>query len=88
MLADIDPGCRCLDQHARVNGRVEQSERANDALDIHAVANLEQPVGDGVPIAQHLVVARDAEVEGAPDAEERAGIPRRCRPSPNSERRD
>src|SRR2546428_11084795 len=73
--ADINPCCRCLDQHAGVNRWIEQSERANHACYIHTMANLEEPVGAGVPVAQQLVVARNAEVECAPDSKKRAGIP-------------
>ena len=49
--------------------------------DVHAVADLEQPVGDRVPVAEQLVVARDAEVERAPDAEQRRRCRRRSVPS-------
>ena len=72
MLPMSMPGGGRLDQHAGIDRRIEQRELPHDALDVHAVADLEQPVGDGVPVAEQLVVARDAEVERAADAEERA----------------
>src|SRR5262249_3997474 len=40
------------------------------------MANLEEPICDEVPVAQQLVVARDTEVEGTPNTEQCAGIPR------------
>src|SRR5713101_5647840 len=73
--SDIDPRCCRLDQHARINRWVVQSERTNNALDIHAVANFEEPVGDSVPIAQQLVVGRNTEIESTPNTKKRAGIP-------------
>ena len=47
---------------------------AEHALEVQAVANLEQAVGDRVPVRQQLVVARHAEVETATDAAEGAGL--------------
>ena len=38
------------------------------------MTDLEEPVGNRVPVAQELVVAGNAEVERASDAEQRAGI--------------
>ena len=71
--ADVDSGRRCLDQHAGIDGRIEQGKLAHDAFDVHAVADLEQPVGHRIPVAEQLVVGRDAEVECASDAEQRSG---------------
>ena len=76
--ADVDPGRRRLDQHAGIDRRVEQGKLAHHAFDVHAVADLEEPVGHRIPVAEQLFVARNAEVERAPDAEERSGR----RPSP------
>ena len=61
--ADVEPGGGRAGQHRRVDRRVEQRQLPEDALDVEAVADLEEPVGDGVPVAEQLVVARDAEVE-------------------------
>ena len=81
---DVDPRRRRLDQHARIERRVEQRQLLEDALDVLAVADLEQPVGDGVPIGEQRLVLRDAEIERAADAEQRpahvhavAGLARR-----------
>src|SRR5215208_7171762 len=71
---DIDPGRRRLDQHTGVDRRVEEGELAHHALDVHAMPNLVEPVGDRVPVREQLVVAWDAEVEGASDTEERTAL--------------
>ena len=73
---NIDSRCCRLDQHTGIYRWVEQSERSNDTRDIHAMANLEQAVGDSVPIAKQLFVGRNRKVECAPDSKQRAGI--RC----------
>src|SRR5207245_294390 len=70
--ADVYPRCRGFHQHSRIQRWIEQGKWANDALDVHAVANLKQPIGDRVPIGQHPVVGRQAEVESAADAKERS----------------
>ena len=44
MLRDVEPGGDRLDERAGIDRRVEQRELAHDALDVHAVADLEQPV--------------------------------------------
>jgi hypothetical protein len=50
-------------QHAGVDRRREQRQAALDAVDVLAVADLVQPVGDAVPDLEHAVVLRDAEVQ-------------------------
>ena len=60
--------------------RVEQGELPDDALDVHAVADLEQPVGDGVPVAEQLVVAAGRRSRASADAEQRAAAAVRRRP--------
>src|SRR5205823_5540939 len=70
--ADVDAGRRRLDQHARIERRVEQRQLAHDALDVHAVADLVEAVGDRVPVGQQLWVAGNAEVQRAPDTQQRA----------------
>src|SRR5690349_1194394 len=67
---DIDP-CRCrLNQHSRINRRIKKGQRADDTFDVHAVANLEEPVLHRIPIAEKLVVLRNTEVQRSPDAED------------------
>src|SRR5580704_17365831 len=44
-------------QQAGVYGRLEQWQLSEDALDIEAVANLEQAIGNSIPVTQQLVVA-------------------------------
>ena len=72
--ADVDAGRGRRREHAGVERRVEQRELLHHALDVLAVADLEQPVGDGVPVAEQVLVLRDAEVQRAPDAEQRAAL--------------
>ena len=50
-------------QHAGIDRRLEQRQLPHHALDVHAVAYLEEAVGDGVPILQQLIVGWNAEVE-------------------------
>ena len=71
---DVNPRGCCLDQHAGVDRGIEQRERPHDAGDVLAVADFEEPIGDGIPIPQQLVVFGNAEVEGATDAEQRTGV--------------
>src|SRR5262249_25898717 len=70
---DVDPRRRRLDQQAGIYRRIEEREWAGYARNAHAMTNLEEPVGDRVPVFQHLFIARDAEVKRAPNAEERSG---------------
>src|SRR5688572_20614448 len=65
-----DTGFRRFNQHTRIERWVKKGEWAHHARDVHAMSNLEEPVRHGVPVAQQLVVARDAEVEGTPDTKE------------------
>ena len=44
-----------------------------DALQIEAIVDFEQAVGDRVPVGEELVVAGDAEVEGLADAGQNLG---------------
>ena len=43
-----------------------------DPLDVEAVADLVQAIGNGIPVTEELVVARNAEVERFPDTTQRA----------------
>jgi hypothetical protein len=43
-------------QGAGVDGRIEQGQLTHHALDVHTVTELEQPVGDLVPVTEQLVV--------------------------------
>ena len=52
-----------LGEQRGVDRRVEQREVAADALEVQAVAQLEQAVSDGVPVPEQLVVGGDAEVQ-------------------------
>ncbi len=61
--ADIDATGDGFDERGRIDRRFEQRQLPHDALDVHAVSNLEQPIGDRVPICQHVVVLRQTEVE-------------------------
>ena len=47
--ADVDARGDGLHQRARVDRRIEQRELTHDALDVHAVADLEQAVADAGP---------------------------------------
>lgn len=69
---DVDTGRGGPGQHGRVDRRLEQRELAEYPLDGQAVADLEQPVGDGVPVGQQGVVARHAEVQRRADGGHRA----------------
>src|SRR5262249_1737639 len=76
--ANVDP-CRCgFDQHAGINWRGGKGQLSPPAFDIHAVANLEESVGHRVPVAEELIVAWNAEVERAPNAEKWPGGIRIC----------
>ena len=48
--AEIGAGGRGAHEQTRIDGRLEQRELPDDALDVHAVADLEQPIADGVPV--------------------------------------
>ena len=72
MLPMSMPGRRCLDQHPGVDRRVEQGELADHPLDVHAVADLEQPVGHYVPVRSSWSFGGNAEVKSAADPEQRA----------------
>jgi hypothetical protein len=61
----VHPGRHRPDQYPRIDRRFEQRQRPGHALDVLPVPDLEQPVGHRVPVAQQLVVDRQAEVEGA-----------------------
>ena len=61
--ADVDPLRGGLGEEGRVDRRLEERERAADALEVQAVAELEEAVADDVPVAEELGVRRDAEVE-------------------------
>ena len=45
-----------------IDRRLEQRQLPHDALDVHAVADLEEPIGDRVPVLVELRVGRRAEV--------------------------
>src|SRR5262245_43526473 len=62
--AQIDPGGGGLDEQGRINRRLKQRQLADDALNVHAVANLEKPVFDRIPIFRQVIVGRNAEIEG------------------------
>jgi hypothetical protein len=72
--ADVEPCRRGLHQHPRIERRIEQRELLKDALDVLAVADLEQTICHGVPIGEQGLVLRDAEIERTPDAKERAAL--------------
>ena len=72
--AQIEPGRRRLDQHARVDRRIEQRHELDLAVDVLAVADLGEAVLDGVPVAEQLRVGWHAEVEAAAHAEQRSGL--------------
>ena len=74
MLPMSMPAAAAFDQHAGIERRIEQRQLLHDALDVLAVADLEQPVGDRVPIGEQGLVLRDAEVQRAADAEQRAAL--------------
>src|SRR5688572_7263436 len=53
----------------RIDRRLEERELPKDAANVEAVANLEETIGNRVPVAQQFVVTRYAEVERVADAE-------------------
>src|SRR5450755_2793698 len=59
---DIDAGSDCSDKQPRIDFWFEYGQRALYSFDVHAMANLEQPIGDRVPITEQIVVGGDAEV--------------------------
>ena len=69
--ADIHTRCSSLDEQARIDGWLEQRQLTHHPFDIHAMANLEEPVLDDIPIAHELVVLGNAEEKG--QAERGAG---------------
>src|SRR5690606_10794891 len=54
---------RCFDEQGRIDRRLKQRQGAFDAVDVHAVTDLEQPIGDRIPILVQPLVARDLEEE-------------------------
>ncbi|GKT67546.1 hypothetical protein ColTof4_14396 [Colletotrichum tofieldiae] len=58
-----------LDEHARVDGGVEEGQLAHDAIDVLRVADLEEAVVDVVPLAAQGRVVGDGEVKGRGEAE-------------------
>jgi hypothetical protein len=62
--AEIDPR-RCRPhQQGGIDGRLEQGQLPLHPFDVLAVSDLEQPIGDPVPVGEQLVVLGHAEVEG------------------------
>ena len=66
--ADIESGSGGTHQKGRVDWRVKERELLKHSLEVEAVMNLEQPVRHCIPVAEQLVVSRDAEVQCLPDA--------------------
>ena len=60
--AQVDAGGGRAHEQPGIDRRIEQRQLPHDALDVHAVADLEQPVGDRVPVLVELRVGRRAEV--------------------------
>ena len=60
--AEVDAGRGRAHEQPGIDRRIEQRQLPHDALDVHAVADLEQPVGDRVPVLVELRVGRRAEV--------------------------
>ena len=58
------PAACALMSRPGIDRCVEQRELARHALDVLAVAQLEQAVGDRRPVAEQLVVRRNLEIEG------------------------
>ena len=61
--AQVDALRHSLHQQRRVDGRLKERQLAHHAFDVHAVAYLVEPVGNGIPVAKHLVVLGNAEVQ-------------------------
>ena len=47
--ADIQSGGDGFDQQGRIDGRLKQRQLTHNALNVHAVADLEQPISHRVP---------------------------------------
>ena len=71
--ADVHPGSHGLDQRARIDGRRKQRQLPRHAFEVHAVADLVEAVGHGVPNTEELVVLRDAEIQRRQGRGVRAG---------------
>src|SRR5579862_1419802 len=52
--ADADAGRCRLYEHAGIDGRIEERQLLEDALDVFAMANLEEPVLDRAPIREQF----------------------------------
>ena len=64
MELTLRPEAAARTSSAGIDGRIVERKLLEDALQVEAVVDFEEAVGDGIPVAQELVVARNAEVEG------------------------
>ncbi len=69
--AHIQPGRGRAGKQRWVDGRLKQGQLAEHALDVEAVADLEQAVRHRIPVAEQLVIVRHAEVERFTQAAQR-----------------
>ncbi len=60
--ADIESGGGRPHQQGRIDGRLVDGQQPKHAIDIHTVSDLEQPVGNGIPVIQHMVVVGQAKL--------------------------
>ncbi len=60
--AHVESGGGCAHQKSWVDGRVIERWALKDALKVQAVMNLEEPIGDCIPVTQQLRILRYAEV--------------------------
>src|SRR5690349_13578360 len=68
--AQIDPLIGGQNQQRRVDWRLEQRKLTYHALNIHAVTDFEQAVGNRIPVGEQLIVLRDTEIKGVAHAEQ------------------
>jgi hypothetical protein len=61
-LADVDTGRDGAHQNVRIDRRVVERQLPLDALDVLAVPDLEQSVGDAIPVLDQLLVGWHTEV--------------------------
>jgi hypothetical protein len=66
----IEPFGGGLHQQSWVNCRLEQRQLTGHTVKVHAVADFEQPVCDGIPILEQLVVFWQAKVQGSAHAQQ------------------